>query len=365
MATTQTMRFRELPALVSGKTDCFMADPRKIVVDPDYNCRDMNSAETLAHIEWLTDSIMQNDFTSELHVIRRGLDVVLRRGHCRLAAALKAIERGKKLEGVPVIQMRGNEELDLLFDQETSNSGLRLDPLARARLVRKARALGVAPDEIARRMNWKSVASVNQHLEMLEMPEPVKDMVRERSVSVTTALAVTKANGAEAPTILKNAKAKVEASGKKNQKVRPRDIANVTGKAVVRQTSRDVQELIDTAGIFARHAALNDLNERGDNEAIEIPVGDLKLAFRVFNKATGGKVRESSLREAFTPQTTPNTGPKAAEIYNALYTLTESATRVRNRDPKGNVGLWGSDFLKAIELAQKIIDRMNGMTDNA
>lgn len=190
------LRFRELPAMVPGKTDCFMADPRKLVVDADYNCRDMKSAETLAHIDWLADEIENTGFNPEmpLTVRRRDDDTIIVRGHCRHAALLKLIAKGIEVKGVPVMQIAaGTSDIDLIFDQEASNYGLRLDPLARARLVLKAKRLGVSDDEIAKRMHWKSTASVKQHLEMLEiLPEDVKQRVRDGKESATLAVKLQK-----------------------------------------------------------------------------------------------------------------------------------------------------------------------------
>lgn len=183
--------FRALPAILRGKGEVFNADPRLLVIDPDYNCRDMKSAETQAHIDWLADEIGSQGFNPEmpLTVKRRGDEIIVIRGHCRHAACLKIIERGVELIKVPVMQIAsGTSDIDLIFDQEASNYGLRLDPLARARLVLKAKRLGVEDEEIARRMHWKSVASVKQHLEMLEiLPEPVKEQVREGVISATEA----------------------------------------------------------------------------------------------------------------------------------------------------------------------------------
>lgn len=191
-----TLRFRELPALVPGKTDCFMADPRKIVVDSEYNCRDMASAETIAHIDWLAEEIENTGFNPEmpLTVRRKDDEIILVRGHCRLAAVKKLIAKGIEVPGIPVMQLAaGTSDVDLIFDQEASNYGLRLDPLARARLVLKAKRLGISDEEIAKRMHWKSLNSVKQHLEMLEvLPEPVKEQVREGVIAATEATKVVK-----------------------------------------------------------------------------------------------------------------------------------------------------------------------------
>jgi hypothetical protein len=188
--------FRTLPAILPGKGEVFMADPRLLLVDSDYNCRDMTSADTLAHIDWLAESIETSGFNPEmpLTVRRRDHDAIVVRGHCRLAAIMKLIAKGVEFPAVPVMQIAaGTSDVDLIFDQESSNYGLRLDPLARARLVLKARRMGVSDEEIAKRMHWKTVDSVRKHLEMLEvLPEQVKQQVSAGDIAATEAVKVVK-----------------------------------------------------------------------------------------------------------------------------------------------------------------------------
>jgi hypothetical protein len=200
MPTEDTMmaalRFRELPAMVPGKLDVFTADPRQIVVMPDYNSRDMSSPDTLAHVDWIADEIEARGFIPEmpLTVRRQGDQIILVRGHCRLAACMKLIARGVEIVGVPVMQITaGMSDVDLVFDQQISNGGLPLDEFAKGRLCLKARRLGISDDEIARRMHWKNVTSVQQHIKMVELvPEPVKQQVAQGDISATEALKLVK-----------------------------------------------------------------------------------------------------------------------------------------------------------------------------
>lgn len=188
-------KFRNLPAIVKRGGEAFMADPRLILVDPDYNVRDMTSADTIAHVDWLADEIEARGFNPEmpLSVKRRGQELVVVRGHCRLAGCMKAINRGLELPAIPVMQITGLSDIDLVFDQESSNYGLRLDEFAKGRLCLKARRLGLGDDEIAQRMHWKSAASVQQHIKMVEViPEPVKQQVAQGDISATEAMKVVK-----------------------------------------------------------------------------------------------------------------------------------------------------------------------------
>lgn len=188
--------FRNLPAIRPGKGEVFMADPQLIKVDPDYNCRDMNAADVIAQVAWLADEIQARGFNPEmpLTVKRRGQDLFVVRGHCRLAGCMKMIGRGGELKTIPVMQLAsGMSDIDLIFDQESSNYGLRLDEFAKGRLCLKARRLGLDDGEIARRMHWKNASDVQRHIKMVEIvPEPVKQQVAKGDISATEAVKLVK-----------------------------------------------------------------------------------------------------------------------------------------------------------------------------
>lgn len=287
-------RFRNLPAILPGKGEVFMADPRLLVVDETYNCRDMTSPETVAHIDWLADEIEARGFDPNmpLTVKRSGDDAILVRGHCRHAACMKLIGKGVELLKIPVMQRpSGMNDIDLIFDQEVSNSGLRLDELAKARLCLKARRAGVDDDEIARRMHWKSVNSVKDHIALLEAPEPLQQEVRNGAMSATTARRLHEEHGESAPEIAAKAKADVQSRGK--NRITPRAVARVIGKAKPKpaEINFDFVSIANQVEDAAKRAG--GIDKLGPEQTKAL----LRQQISALHKAKGQKVEEPSPAE--------------------------------------------------------------------
>ncbi len=181
------MQFRDHPA-VQGKRDMYPVDPRKLKVDDAYNVRDMQAKETRDHVAWLKASIIAGGVHTPLEVRLDGKNIFVVAGHCRLAAVLEAIGEGHEIKTVPCIpEPKGTDEIDRTVNLVISNSGKPLAPLEMAKVVKRLDGYGWSAKQIAERLGWKSVNSVKQHLEMLALPEPVKQHIRAGTVSATTA----------------------------------------------------------------------------------------------------------------------------------------------------------------------------------
>lgn len=82
---TDDMRLRDMKGV--KKDDYLLIDPRVLKVDPSYNVRDMESAETKEHIATLKRQIIANDGVhTPLEVRRQGNDIIVTAGHCRRVA---------------------------------------------------------------------------------------------------------------------------------------------------------------------------------------------------------------------------------------------------------------------------------------
>jgi ParB family chromosome partitioning protein len=182
------MQFRDHSA-VQGKRDFYPIDPRKLKIDLDYNVRSMDSKETREHIAALKASIIANGVKVPLEVRLAPDDkIYIVAGHCRHAAVMEAIRDGHPIETVPCIpEGKGTSEIDRVVNLIVSNSGKPLAPLEVAAVVKRLDGFGWSTKQIAERLGWKSSASVKQHLDMLAMPEAVKDHVRKGDISATTA----------------------------------------------------------------------------------------------------------------------------------------------------------------------------------
>jgi ParB family chromosome partitioning protein len=192
------MQFRDHEA-VKGKRDSYPVDPRALKIDPAYNVRDMEDPETIAHVRWLADSIKENGVKVPLEVRLDGEDIYVVAGHCRHAGTMLAISEGAEIETVMVIpEPKGTNEVERTLNLVTSNSGLRLSPLATAEVVRRLLAFGWTNEAIAKRLGWKSTASVDSAVVLLGASPDVKEMVRSGAVSASTASKVVKKEGSKA-----------------------------------------------------------------------------------------------------------------------------------------------------------------------
>jgi ParB/RepB/Spo0J family partition protein len=187
------MRLREHSAIQPGALDIFRADPRQLVVQDGYNVRDLTTPDAQEKLRELADSIAEVGVTDPLVVRFDGERIIVVEGHRRLAATMLAIEAGAEIKSVPIYQEpRGvspeQRDLGLIL----SNSGEPLTPLEKAKVIGRLVAHGWPHQEIAKKCGWKSVGSVGQYLDMLAMPEAVKEQVRQGDVSATMARQIVK-----------------------------------------------------------------------------------------------------------------------------------------------------------------------------
>jgi ParB-like chromosome segregation protein Spo0J len=192
------MQFRDHSA-VKGKRDSYPVAPRALKIDPAYNVRDMQDPETIAHVRWLADSIKENGVKVPLEVRLDGEDIFVVAGHCRHAGTMLAISEGAEIATVMVIpEPKGTNEVERTLNLVTSNSGKALTPLAIAEVVRRLLAFGWTNEAIAKRLGWKSVATVDNAVTLLGASPDVKEMVRSGAVSASTASKVVKKEGNKA-----------------------------------------------------------------------------------------------------------------------------------------------------------------------
>jgi ParB family chromosome partitioning protein len=210
------MQFRDHEA-VKGKRDSYPVDPRALKIDPSYNVRDMADPETIAHVRWLADSIKENGVKVPMEVRLDPSDnsLYVVAGHCRHAGTMLAISEGADIATVMVIpEPKGTNEVERTLNLVTSNSGLRLSPLATAEVVRRLLAFGWTNEAIAKRLGWKSVATVDNAVVLLGATPDVQAMVRSGAVSASTASKVVRAEGNKAGATLKAAVVNGKATAK-------------------------------------------------------------------------------------------------------------------------------------------------------
>lgn len=195
-----------------GRKDLFMIDPRKIVMKEGWNVR-QETPELEEHIWGLSVSISELGVQQPLTVYMDDGTIYLSDGHCRLKATLLAIDAGSDIQAVPCrVEERGANEADRVLAMVTRNSGKPLTPLEKSLVVKKLIGFGWTEDNISRKMGM-TVQYVGKLLEMQEMPEEMKNMINEGTVSATLALEECKREGGQQA--VENIKTVVEKSPKK------------------------------------------------------------------------------------------------------------------------------------------------------
>lgn len=186
-----------------------------------------------ASIDELTDFIMGGGTLPPLEVRPRtegGVWVV--DGHRRRRAYLQAITRGAPIEWIEVRQFVGND-VDRLARVMTSAEGRALKPLETAEGYKRLSAYGLAPEQIASKVN-KTRQHVDQLLILANANADVQQMVADGRISATLAIDTVRKHGDKAGEFLAaklQGKAKVTA-GHIKPKPLPRDVVDNMEKGI-------------------------------------------------------------------------------------------------------------------------------------
>lgn len=216
------MQFRDHPA-VQGKRDFYPVDPRELKVDPGFNVRDLTTPDAIGKLTDLKESIIANGVRVPLEVRIDGDAIYVVSGHRRLAATLQAIKEGHDIKAVPCVpEPKGTNEIERTLNLIVANSGEPLQPLEQATVIKRLLDFGWTDAQVAQRIGWQTTQQVHNMLELLGAAPEVREMVRKGEVSATTAVAVSKKNGAKAGKVLKEAKKAAAQRG--SDRVTSRDV---------------------------------------------------------------------------------------------------------------------------------------------
>lgn len=214
-----------LASMAEGRQDVHKIDPRKLKIEPGWNSREP-SPELDAHIDMLAQSIAQVGVRTPLKAIFRDGEAFIRSGHCRLAASLRAIEvYGAELKTVPVMaEDRYATDADQVLGQIIDNEGKPLTAFEKAKVYKRLMDLGWDQTSIAAK-SGVSQSHVSQVLDMLLLPNNIREMVARGEVSATLAIQTFKAcneDGEEAYKQLKEAVTAAKSEGR--QRAKPSDM---------------------------------------------------------------------------------------------------------------------------------------------
>lgn len=269
------MQFRDHPG-VQGKRDAYPFDPRLLKIEPSFNVRDLDATDEREDLDELKESIRANGVRTPLEVRLVDEDVFVTAGHRRHKVVMELIAEGEPIKAIPVIpEPKNTTAEDRVINLVISNSGKPLKPLEVAEVVRRLVAFGWEKQNIAKRLG-KSASAVSGYLDMIAMPEPVKEQVRENAISATEAARLVKglAKGvdpAEAAALIKANKEENKRLGvgvKSGHKVTAKTLKRDRPKAPVAPKEEPKPDQLSDEEKATRAQALANAQQRETDAAI-------------------------------------------------------------------------------------------------
>ena len=227
-----------ITSLSVGRSDLLKIDPRKLNIREGWNLRDMTAPDVIEHIDMLAQSINEVGVQVPLRAYWEDGKAFITSGHCRLMAALRSIDHyHSELKTVPVqIEERYANEADRILGQITHNSGKPFTQLEQAKVFKRLLDLGWQQGDIAKKAGI-SASRVSQVLDLLTLPQAVKAMVTNGTVSASLATQTVAQNGSKAEQVLKQGLEAAKAEGK--SKVTAANLTETGRKANIRSIVKD------------------------------------------------------------------------------------------------------------------------------
>jgi len=191
------MAIRDLA--ISRGASTLIFDPLVIQERSGYNTRDMESESTINHIREMANSILEsgNDQFPPITIYQEGESLYVMAGWCRRRAHILAMEEGAPIKGIMCISTTKKKPEDIALNCLSSNDGLPLTALEKAKAVKKLQSYLWTASDIAKKTGW-SISTVNNLIALHDAPDSIHGMVRDGSVSATLATKLVKEKGAEA-----------------------------------------------------------------------------------------------------------------------------------------------------------------------
>ena len=141
------------------------------------------------YVENLANSYLDGAYVPPI-VVKFDVDsqkAIIRDGHHRHAAILRAVELGAPIERVEVIEHRGDEATQNILMLQSANS-LELSAVEKAEAIYRLFKYGLEPQEIATKIK-KSITFVNDMLRVYDLPMATKKLIQQKKLSYANALA--------------------------------------------------------------------------------------------------------------------------------------------------------------------------------
>jgi len=202
---------------ISRGASILIFDPREIVEIEAFNTRDMTSPETVAYIRGMADAIKEcgNEMFPPITITQEGDKIAVMAGWCRRRAHLLAMEEGAPIKGIACLAAGKKKPEEVTLDILTSNSGLPLSAMERAKAIKRLLSFLWSPSDIAKKTGW-SVTTVNNLIALHDSPDAILEMVKSGQVSATLATKLIKEKGADEA--VKELEGAIESSAKAGKK---------------------------------------------------------------------------------------------------------------------------------------------------
>lgn len=265
-----------IAAFSEGRSDMHRVDPRKLFLKPGWNMRD-EGPDLEAHIDDLARSIAQIGVKEPISVKLEDGKLWVTNGHCRTRACMRAIEVYKAdIKTVPVMsEGQYTNDAELVLSQLTRNAGKPLTLLEQGKVFKKLLDLGWQQNDIADKAGL-SGGRVSQILALWAMPEKVKSMVVEGTVSASLAKQVVDSTPSAQAAVSELAKAAEKAQDDGREKVKPSDLSTPAASATTSKTRYSIKQAFENSDIDNSEEP----NARGV-VIIEMPVEDFEQVRKI------------------------------------------------------------------------------------
>jgi ParB family transcriptional regulator, chromosome partitioning protein len=203
-----------------NKSNYVMVAPSEIIADEKQNPR-----YDYGDIEELMLSIVENGIRNPLKGYQKDGKIILKDGHRRMRAVKMALEKGKKIERVPVILESGklNEE-ERTLEYIIYNDGKALSMLEQSEVIRRLLNFGWKVTDVVKRTG-KARGYIENLILLTQAPVKVQHYVKETRISAHAVIQImqaVKGNSQEAIKQVEQAIETAKASGK--EKATPKHV---------------------------------------------------------------------------------------------------------------------------------------------
>lgn len=236
-----------------SKTTQFQVDPRIIEIEQGFNAREIDRD----HVESMKAAKKSGAQFPPLFVRVDAGRVIVVDGHHRLQACLELIEEGIDYKRIDCIQFRGNDA-DRIALMLTTAQGKALTPLEMGIQYKKLINFGWTAKEISEKTG-RGKQQVDDFIRLADAPIAVQNMIREKQVSSSTAIAAVKEHGDKSGEVLQGEHKKAVSMGK----------AKVTKKTI----SGHIDPIICTARAEALEECADHMTMTWTEDANELIAG--------------------------------------------------------------------------------------------